>query len=66
MTNKKLILIIIVIAAASLFYWWWSSKSGTPVPLADELEGINQDLDQLNVNDLDKEFEQIDQDLNNL
>ena len=64
--NKKLyIIIIIVVVVAVLAWWWWSQRRaevGTPLDTSD----INQELQGLDVNNLDAEFQQIDQDLQGL
>lgn len=70
--NMKIWLILGVVVLASVF-WWWVSRSEiasapTPMPAAQsdvdvqELNSINADANR----DLDAEFQQIDQDLNNL
>jgi len=64
--NKKLYtVIIIIIVAAALVFWWWSVRQ-ISVEAPSDTSDINQDLEDLDVNSLDKEFEQVDQDLNNL
>jgi len=72
--NKHTMYITIaVIAAAALAFFWWSQRPGvgepalTPTPeIPAELEAINQDLENLNLNDLDTEFQEIDQELDTL
>ena len=64
--NKKLYtIIIIIIVAVVLQFWWWSVRQ-TAVEAPSDTSDINQDLEGLDVNSLDKEFEQVDRDLNNL
>lgn len=64
--NKKLYIIIAVIVVAALVgFWWWSGRqSAIEAPL--DTSDINRDLEGLDVNNLDAEFKQIDQELNNL
>ena len=65
MDKKKIIYIVIAVAVAAAFFWWWSSRQASvEAPL--DTSDINQDLEGLDVNNLDNEFEQIDQELNNL
>lgn len=65
MNNKKLYIIVIIVVAAVLAWWWWSSRQAeVEAPL--ETSDINQELEGLDVNNLDAEFQQIDQDLNAL
>lgn len=62
---KKLYIIIVVVAVAALVYWWWSSKQ-VSVPEPSDTSDINQELNALEVNDLDNEFEEINKDLETL
>lgn len=65
--KKYLIAIIIIAVAAIVVFWWWSkNKAETPIDSSADSEEINQDLNKVEVNDLDAEFNTIDQDLNNL
>ena len=64
MTNKKSILIIVIIAVALLAFWWWSARQAVEAP--PDAGDINQELEGLDVNNLDDEFQQIDQDLDTL
>ena len=70
-TNKTAVAGLLIAAAAIAGgLWWWISNSEqlaepTPTPLAQD-ENL-EDLNQLNADvDLDSEFQQVDQDLNNL
>lgn len=61
----------VVVVVVLAFVWWWFSRPDIQSPaLTPEaalgLEQINQDLDELDIGDLDKEFDQIDQDLDTL
>lgn len=76
--DKKLPVILAVagvIIAAGLVWWWMGGKSAdnkamaptaTPNAQSQETVDINNDLNDINAGDLDAEFNQIDQDLNNL
>lgn len=76
--DKKLPVILAVagvIIAAGLVWWWMGGKSAnekamaptaTPDAQSQETADINKDLNDINAADLDAEFNQIDQDLNNL
>lgn len=80
--NKTLLVVIVIIAAAAGFWLWNSNKSEKtslePAPGAEGLpqlpevsggdttKGIQQDLDQIDLGDIDKQFENIDAGLNNL
>ena len=76
--DKKLPVILAVagvIVVAGLVWWWMGSKSAnekvmaptaTPAGQSQETVDINKDLNDINAGDLDTEFNQIDQDLNNL
>jgi len=66
-----LALIVLVILAGI----WWAKKTVTPVPTPkvekippkeDSVAAINQDLQGVEILDLEKEFQEIDQDLNSL
>lgn len=63
--NKKLYIIVIIVVAATLAWWWWAGRQQTAeAPL--DTSDISRDLESVDVNNLDAEFKQIDQDLNNL
>ena len=62
--NKKLYIIIIIVVAAVLA-WWWSQRQAV-VEAPSDTSDINQELEGLSPNNLDAEFQQIDQDLNAL
>lgn len=63
--NKKLYIVVVVAVVVALSFWWWSSRrASVQVPL--DGGDINQDLKDLDINNPDEEFKQIDQDLNNL
>ena len=64
MNKKKVYIVVVIAAAAALFLWWWSSRQAVETP--SDVSDINKELEGLNPNDLDKEFQQIDQDLNTL
>ena len=56
---------MIAVVAAVLAFWWQSSRqAGVGAPL--DTSDIDQNLEELEVNDLDKEFEGIDQELDTL
>ena len=70
MSNKKTLLIIVVIILAVVAFLWWQ-KSNQFFPqvtpgTATELDQINKDLLDLDISDVDKEFEEIDKDLDTL
>lgn len=64
---KKLLILIIVLAAAWFGWKYWSEKRLASELTADE-QTILRDtgFDDTAINDLDKEFQQIDADLNSL
>lgn len=71
--NKKsnkgvLVGLIVVLAALILGYWWWQSREvrKVEVPASDETSVINSDLEGININGLDEEFQSIDADLEQL
>lgn len=68
--NKNIVIGIIVLAILVLGGVWLlqSNKEQSPVPLqpADTTGMIIKDADALNVGDLDKEFQDIDKDLQTL
>lgn len=76
--NKKLsiflviIVLLIVITAVGIVVWKMQSSYVTPptdeptTVLDDSTSAIDQSLENLNIGDLDKEFQEIDSDLNNL
>lgn len=64
----KKLTILIVLAAVALVVWLvWSSVGQTPVIApADSTQAITQDLDGIDLGDLDKEFQDIEEGLNQL
>lgn len=58
--NKKSIIIIVIIAAVLAFWWWSRQTLETPSDAND----IEKSLEGISPNDLDKEFQQIDKELN--
>ena len=80
--SKTLLIIIVIIAAIAGFWLWNSNESEEgslePIPSAEGLpqlpevsQGdttgqIQEDLDKIDVGDIDKQFENIDADLNSL
>ncbi|MEK7537168.1 MAG: hypothetical protein AAB584_01875 [Patescibacteria group bacterium] len=80
--SKILLIIIVIIAAIAGFWLWSSNKSdegllestpsaeGLPqlpeVSEGDTTSQIQEDLDNIDLGDIDKQFENIDADLNNL
>lgn len=71
MKNKILIIILLVVAIA-IFAWWQLKKSVIPpvspgvVEIDDTTLAIDQDLENLEIKDLDKEFEEVDADIKSL
>lgn len=63
---KKLYIIVLVIVAAVLVYWFWFRQSKTEILLDTGSNDINQELQRVDTNNLDSDFKEIDQDLNNL
>jgi len=64
-----IIIIIILIAAVAFVFWQRSQKVTPPVQTEvkdDTTSVIDKDLESVDVGDLDKEFEVIDNDLKNL
>lgn len=65
MTKKLYIIIVVIVAAVLVVYWRWSFKQlAIEAPL--NTSDINLELEGLDVNNLDDEFEQIDQELDTL
>ena len=69
---KKNILWIVIIVIAAVLIWWFMSGQRANGPATtgptggDTTQEIAQDLQGLDTGDLDKEFQGIDQDLNQL
>ncbi|MBI4119741.1 MAG: hypothetical protein HY456_02765 [Parcubacteria group bacterium] len=75
MKKNTTILIIAVVVIMLLGLWWWQSKTTVYAPQAptppsvsaqDTTGAINKDLNSVTVDDIDKEFKNIDSDLNSL
>lgn len=70
--NKNTIIIVVVIVAVILGgVWWWLQRGtteGQPSTQApsDTTGSIQTDLNNLDLGDLDKEFQNVDADLNSL
>ena len=76
--NKIILTVIILIIAIVLIgfgVWVWQSqkgiqpaapKAGAPVVKEDSTASINDALNRVDINNLDKEFQEIDADLNSL
>ena len=69
--NKAVVaLIVIVVVAAAVVGWWWMLRSSPPAPASAPAVESDPDLNELNsINadqNLDAEFQQINQDLNSL
>lgn len=71
--NKKsnkgvLVSLIVLIVALILGYWWWQSREARKVeaPASDETSVINADLEGIDINGLEEEFQSIDVDLEQL
>lgn len=71
-----IILILILVILVGVWYWW-SKKVSVPtapvkkptekvIPKEDSVSAINQELEGIQTLDLEKEFKEIDQDLNSL
>jgi len=72
---KNTFWLIIAIVAIAVGYWLWNSKwqvgaEGLPqlpaVSEEDTAAQIQQDLEQIDLGDIDQQFESIDAELNNL
>lgn len=64
---KKLIILLVVIAAAWFGWKYWSERQLAGELSADEQTILNDTgFNDATINDLDKEFESIDQELNSL
>ena len=70
---KKLFWIIIIIVVVLILWWLW--QSGGDLRNLPQLPGVSeedtttqiqQDLNQIDLGDIDQEFQSIDTDLNNL
>ncbi len=74
MKKTILIIIILVIVIGTIIFWWIMQKPvpsvslvpSAPVLKNDTTSVIDKDLESIDVGDLDKEFEVIDNDLKNL
>ncbi len=73
-SKKGLILVIVIVIIVAVVGWWWISKNKS-APAEEQTaveesqfteESINKDLESVNTGDLEKEFQDIDADLNNL
>lgn len=74
--NNSYIILIIAIVTAVVLIWWWNfgytprtKEIPSPTPTVTQQQGtptIEQELNDLNLEDLNSEFESIDQDLNSL
>ena len=73
-TSKMLLMLLVIgaVVVASVL-WWWMSRSdmlGVPAPTPTPTAQTDADVEELNSidpgQDLDAEFKEIDQDLNNL
>ena len=63
--SKKLIWGLVIIAVVAAFFWWWSSRQArVEAPL--DTSDINQELEGLDVNNLDDEFEEINKEIETL
>jgi len=68
---STLILVLIVLVILVGVWYWWSRKTVPPQPTPpstkeDSTLTINQELEGIDIGNLDKEFQEIDQDLNSL
>jgi FtsZ-interacting cell division protein ZipA len=75
--KKTLIIILAIIIVAILVWYWWSSSSSAPQQQEtsptvqnpapnDTTSAINKELEGIDLGDLDREFQNIDSDLNSL
>lgn len=66
--KKKKILIAIIVAALLVLagIWWWQSSRESVIEQPESIEALNEALENLDVGDLDAEFEVIDQELQQL
>ncbi len=70
--NKTLIAIIVLAVVVILGFWLFNKPAQAPNTTGaaevaeDTTASINQQLDSVNVTDLNKEFEAVDTELNNL
>lgn len=74
---NKIIWIIVIIAVIAVGYWLWNSKWDQPgvesvlpqlpeVSEEDSTAAIQQDLEQIDLGDIEGQFQNIDAELNNL
>jgi hypothetical protein len=76
MNKKTFILIVVIVVAAIIIVWWYTQTpttqaptegpSGVIAPPADTTSEISKELESVDVGDVDKEFQQIDGELNTL
>lgn len=64
--NKKSYIIIAIVAVVALVFWWWLFRQMNLAETPLEANDIEQELEGLDVNSLDSDFEQMDQELNSL
>lgn len=73
--DKKTVLITVIagLVVLGVLIWWMRQSQSpqqtgvSPTPISDtESAAINQDLDNINISDLNAEFDAIDQDLQGL
>lgn len=70
--KKSTVLVIILAVAVLAFIFWWVSRAPqtvptvTPTATATVQEETLQEVNELDLGDVDSEFQQIDQDLNTL
>ncbi|MBI4158344.1 MAG: hypothetical protein HY505_01870 [Candidatus Yanofskybacteria bacterium] len=62
--SKKVIWALVIAVVAAFFGWWWSRQARIEAPL--DASDINQELEGLDVNNLDAEFEEINKELETL
>ena len=71
--KKTLLIIIIVLALTAISVWWWTSRSAPSLPSlepeapgSDTTSAIESELQNIDLGDLDAEFQNLDADINSL
>ncbi|HXK41134.1 MAG TPA: hypothetical protein VJ046_03520 [Candidatus Paceibacterota bacterium] len=66
MDKNKITYIVIAVAVVAAFWWWWWSSRQARVEAPLDTSDINQELEGLDVNNLDAEFEEINKEIETL
>lgn len=69
--NKKGVLIVVAVIVIALLLWWGLSQrqdatTGENTEAGLETEDVTNEIDSLDTGDIDKEFMEVDKDINSL